>query len=344
MAYTYNDFLTAANQAGMTGRFSQNDLLTAQKNPEYGISMLGLLKDIDRAGTDEQRLLATEAANQMRKNYGVYNIGDRAGDYGYASSYGSTIGDLMGKINNYGSFEYDPQKDGIYSAYKKQYLREGERAGANAMAQAAAASGGVPSSYAVTAGQQAGNYYAGQLADMIPTLEQNAYQRYIQDFGVLQDKLGTYQQQDATDYQRYLDAYNKQLQAEQQEYDRAMSLYKLLGYATPEVAEILGIPASNGQSTGGGYGGGGTGGSGNGGSGNGNQYGSGIDLGSILKLGYGPISANKLNELVASGAVQEYVENGQIKFANTGTQVPTKNYQATVPSSPYKPIINLPSK
>lgn len=250
MAYTYDDFLSAAKTAGMVDRFSQNDLLTAQKNPEYGISMLGLLQDIDGAGTDEQRLIATEAANQMRKNYGVYNTGDKAAGYGYASSYGSAIEDLMGKINNYGSFDYDPQKDAIYSAYKKQYLREGDRAGANAMAQAAAASGGVPSSYAVTAGQQAGNYYAGQLADMIPTLEQNAYQRYIQDFGMLQDKLGTYQQQDATDYQRYLDAYNKQLQAEQTEYDRAMTLYKMLGYATPEVAEILGIPADDGKNQG----------------------------------------------------------------------------------------------
>lgn len=343
MAYTYDDFLSAAKTAGMVDRFSQNDLLTAQKNPEYGISMLGLLQDIDGAGTDEQRLLATEAANQMRKNYGVYNTGDKAAGYGYASSYGSTIEDLMGKINNYGSFEYDPQKDAIYSAYKKQYLREGDRAGANAMAQAAAASGGVPSSYAVTAGQQAGNYYAGQLADMIPTLEQNAYQRYIQDFGVLQDKLGTYQQQDATDYQRYLDAYNKQLQAEQTEYDRAMTLYKMLGYATPEVAEILGIPASNGQSSGWSYGSSG-GGGGSGGSGNGNGEGVGIDLGSILKLGYGPISANKLNDLVASGAVQEYVEDGKIKFANTGTQAPTKNYQANGLNSPFRPIINLPSK
>lgn len=342
MAYTYDDFLSAAKTAGMVDRFSQNDLLTAQKNPEYGLSMLGLFQDIDRAGTDEQRLIATEAANQMRKNYGVYNTGDKAAGYGYASSYGSAIEDLMGKINNYGSFEYDPQKDAIYSAYKKLYLREGDRAGANAMAQAAAASGGVPSSYAVMAGQQAGNYYAGQLADMIPTLEQNAYQRYIQDFGVLQDKLGTYQQQDATDYQRYLDAYNKQLQAEQEEYDRAMSLYKLLGYATPEVAEILGIPASTGNSSG----------SyevtyktGNG-SGSGNGEGSfnvGVDLKSIIDLGYGPISANRLNELVASGAVREYVEGNNIKFANTGVQAPSRTSPST-PYSPYRPIINLPSK
>ena len=153
---------------------------------------------------------------------------------------------------------------------------------------------------------------------MVPTLEQNAYQRYLKDFALLQDKLGTYQQQDATDYQRYLDAYNKQLQTEQTEYDRAMTLYKLLGYATPEVAEILGIPASNG----GGY----------------VSYGTrpvdvdenegesrenaGIDLKSFLDLGYGPISANRLNNLILSGAVEEYTEGNAIKFRNTGTQDP----------------------
>ena len=342
MAYTYDDFLSAANAAGMTDRFSKNDLMTAQRNPEYGMSMLGLMKDIQNAGTDEQRLLATEAANQMRKNYGIYNTGNSAADYSYASSYGSVIDDMMGKIKDYGPFSYDPEQDSSYNAYKKLYLREGERAGANAMAQAAAASGGVPSSYAVTAGQQAGNYYAGQLADMLPTLEQNAYQEYIKNFGMLQDKLGTYQQQDATDYQRYLDAYNKQVQTEQTAYERAMTLYKMLGYATPEVAEILGIPASRGRSSGSGYGWRGTGGSGDGETGDGgtgDQYNS-VDLGSILKLGYGPISANKLNSLVASGAVEEYVDGGSIKFRNSGTSQTKPNYSIySPPRIPYTPTM-----
>ena len=35
---------------------------------------------------------------------------------------------------------------------------------------------------------------------------------------------------------------------------------------------------------------------------------------SILELGYGPISASKLNQLVASGEVEEYVENGVTLF------------------------------
>lgn len=307
MAYTYDDFLSAADTAGVKNRFTESDLAVAQKNPEYGISMISLLQDIGNASTAEQKLLATEAANQLRKNYGVYGAGDDSAKYSYASSYGSTINNLLNKVNSYGSFNYDNQdayqklldsvanqqsfsydldSDPSYSAYKKQYLREGDRASANALAQASAASGGRASSFALTAAQQANNYYAGQLSDMIPTLEQNAYSRYLSDFNnrlsslsaletdrafdyenwmneynMLQNSLGNYQSQDATDYQRYLDAYNQQYQAEQNEiakeqqaYENALASYQTLGYATPEVAKILGISAGSGGSGGGGGG------------------------------------------------------------------------------------------
>ena len=295
MAYTYDEFLNAANSSGVMDKFSQQDLTVAQKNPEYGLSMVSLLKDITGATTEEQRLLATEAANQLRKNYGVYNAGGT-----YASSYGSQINDLLGKVNNYGSFTYDNEnayqqlltsiinqedfnydhtQDSSYSALKKSFLREGERASANALAQASAANGGQVSSYATQAAQQAGQYYAGQLADIIPTLEQNAYQRYLSDlsnrmgtlnslqsdraqaqdswlnqYNILLNNLNSLQQQEATDYQRYLEqvsqqqaaeqlAYERARQEEQLAYERAKAQYNLLGYATPEIAEILGIPA-----------------------------------------------------------------------------------------------------
>lgn len=210
--YTYDDFLREADKAGVTKRFSPEELATAQKSPEFGISMVGLLRDQEQASTAEQRLLATEAANQMRKNYGLQNAPGTtpqvaAGQDNYAG--------LLDQANAQGSFLYDPEKDPVWSAYKKQYAREGERAGTNAMAQAAAMSGGIPSSYAVTAGQQANNYYAGQMSDIIPELEQNAYQRYLAE----QD-------------------------LKQQEFNNALNLYNVLGYATPEVAEILGIESN----------------------------------------------------------------------------------------------------
>lgn len=236
--YTYDDFLREADKAGVTKRFSPEELATAQKSPEFGISMVGLLRDQQQASTAEQRLLATEAANQMRKSYGLQNApgttpqvsggqDNYAGLLDQANAQGSyaeqppqtdvqdTYAGLLNPAGTQGSFVYDPEKDPVWSAYKKQYAREGERAGANAMAQAAAMSGGIPSSYAVTAGQQANNYYAGQMSDIIPELEQNAYQRYLAEQNL-----------------------------KQQEFDNALNLYNVLGYATPEVAEILGIESN----------------------------------------------------------------------------------------------------
>ena len=40
-----------------------------------------------------------------------------------------------------------------------------------------------------------------------------------------------------------------------------------------------------------------------------------VDMNSVISLGYGPISASKLNSLVASGEVIEYEENGKLKYA-----------------------------
>ena len=53
---------------------------------------------------------------------------------------------------------------------------------ADTLGTVAAATGGIPSSYAVTAAQQAGDYYNAQMTDKIPELEQYAYQKYKDDF------------------------------------------------------------------------------------------------------------------------------------------------------------------
>ena len=46
-----------------------------------------------------------------------------------------------------------------------------------------------------------------------------------------------------------------------------------------------------------------------------------IDMNSVLKLGYGPISEQELDRLVRAGQVEEYVENGKLKFRRK-TQTP----------------------
>ena len=213
---TYDEFNNAANKAGMLDRFSQRELDAIRKNPELGVSLLGLMQDEQNAQSEEQRLLAREAANQMRKNYGLLDTGAAAP--ASSAPTGDQYAGLLDQAAPQGSFSYDPEKDPVWAAYQKQYGREGDRAAANALAQASAASGGRPSSYAVTAAQQAGNYYAGQMSDIIPELEQNAYQRYLAE----QD-------------------------LKQQQFNNALNLYNTLGYATPEAAEILGISGGKGN-------------------------------------------------------------------------------------------------
>ena len=45
-SYTYDDFVKAANQKGLFQEFSQADLQTAQRYPEFGMSILGLKQDL----------------------------------------------------------------------------------------------------------------------------------------------------------------------------------------------------------------------------------------------------------------------------------------------------------
>lgn len=234
MAYTYDDFVNAANQSGLMGQFSQDDLNLAQKYPEFGLSVLSLKKDYNNATTAEQRLLANQAANELRKSYGNYSGGADGGSfrlesklnrraddlldqlgsfdsfsYGEAPTYENAFAqqqkDLLDRILNREDFSWSKETDPQWSSYKKSYLREGDRATANALAQASAASGGRPSSYAVNAATQAGDYYATKLNDVIPTLYQQAYERYLDEYNMKLKDLNTVNQQEQLDYAKYLD-------------------------------------------------------------------------------------------------------------------------------------------
>lgn len=253
MAYTYDDFVKAAQDAGVYAGMNESDLSTAKNNPEFGLSMVSLQKDLNAATTPEQKMLATEAANQLRKTYGGYTLSD-TGEKSFAGNYGPAVKAQLEKVTNPTPFSYNPDEDQMLSQYRKTYLREGERASENALGQAAALTQGRPSSYAVSAANQAGNYYAAQLADAIPQMEQNAYNRYLaglqQDAATLEALRG----QDETEYQRYL----KGIDIQNQELSQAMSLYQLLGKKAPEwaLAQLGMLPTEtkkSGSSGGGGY-------------------------------------------------------------------------------------------
>ena len=123
----------------------------------------------------------------------------------YTNPYEQLQKELLDQLLNREDFTWSTDTDPVFGQYQKQYLREGERATANALAQAAAASGGQTSSYAATAASQAGNYYASQLSDMIPELYNQAYQRYLSEYEQLANDLGVVNTQQQLDYKEYLD-------------------------------------------------------------------------------------------------------------------------------------------
>lgn len=235
MPYSYDDFLSAATSSRLLGEFSQADLETAKKYPEFGLSILSLKRDYHDAATDEQKLLANEAANQLRSSYGNYMGGSDGGSYYSQGKIPGQIDAILDQINNYGSFTFDQEApvydnqyaeqqqalldailnredfswsketDPQWSSYKKSYLREGDRATENALAQASAASGGRASTAAITAATQAGDYYATQLNDIIPTLYQQAYDRYLNEYSMMLQDLGAVNTQEQLDYAKYLD-------------------------------------------------------------------------------------------------------------------------------------------
>lgn len=129
----------------------------------------------------------------------------------YNNRYDADIQSLIGEILNREDFSYNPETDPLYSQYRKQYVREGNRATQDALGTAAAASGGIPSSYAATAAAQAGNYYSAQLTDKIPELYELAYNKYLNDYNMQLSDLGVLQGAEQSDYSKYLnqlDQYN----------------------------------------------------------------------------------------------------------------------------------------
>ena len=262
--YSYDDFVKAANNAGLYNQFSQADLSTAQKNPEFGQSMLSLKQSYASAATDEQRRQINDQANQLRSSYGNYTGGtdgskyistgllnqkiddqlDKVGSYApfsydaakpeYSSQNDGKINSVMDQIGSYAPFSFDTAKPSYENQYatqqaallndilnrkefewsketdpqwaplKKEYLREGDRATANALAQASAASGGRASSYAVNAASQAGDYYATQLTDKLPELYQQAYDRYLNEQQLKYSDLNAVNNQEQLDYSKYL--------------------------------------------------------------------------------------------------------------------------------------------
>lgn len=130
----------------------------------------------------------------------------------YKSQYDSRIENLLKKLESVKKFTYNPLEDDLYEYYRKQYIREGNRAMEDILGEIAANTGGVVSSYAAGAAAQSRNYYNEKLTDKIPELYSDAYERYLKEIGLLESDIKLLSDLQENDYERYLDSldqYNK---------------------------------------------------------------------------------------------------------------------------------------
>ena len=135
----------------------------------------------------------------------------------YKSTVSPVIDNLVQNVANRKDFSYDADLDPAYQAYAQKYQRLGANARENTMADVAANTGGMVSSFAAAAASQAQNDYNQQLTDMIPQLMQAAYDRYNTDRNYDLSAMSTLQGIDdsrygqfATDRQYGLDAWQAQ--------------------------------------------------------------------------------------------------------------------------------------
>lgn len=105
--------------------------------------------------------------------YGSYSPGSYSAKYDTAPLEGQLAG-WLNEIDSYGDFEYDLNADLLYKQMADNYVQQGQLAMQDAMANAAAMTGGYGNSYAASAGNQAYQQHLTALNNNIPALQQQA--------------------------------------------------------------------------------------------------------------------------------------------------------------------------
>lgn len=109
------------------------------------------------------------------------------------SPYSTQYQDVLKKIQEKGSFSYDPSSDKLYQQYKDMAHKSGTLASKDAIGKASALTGGYGNSYASTVGGQTYNSYMQQADAVIPELYQLAYNQHNSELSNLYSQLSSYE-------------------------------------------------------------------------------------------------------------------------------------------------------
>jgi hypothetical protein len=172
------------------------------------------------------------------------------GTTAYNNVYNGAMETLMNGLLNQKPFQYDVNADGLYQQIKDNYIKQGRQTMMDTEGQSAALTGGYGNSYGVSAGQQAYQESLGNLAGMIPELQQLAFQQYQQEQNDKRNNLEALNKLESQEYARWMD-----------ENQQRLSMYEkfpeLLAAAMAQSALGIGtIPNEGAASGAGGYAGG----------------------------------------------------------------------------------------
>lgn len=129
---------------------------------------------------------------------------DKLGESSYNYDQSGQISAKLDALLNREKFSYDAASDPLYQQYRKQYTREADRSAEDVLGKAAVMTGGMPSTAAVAASQQASDYQMSQMTDKIPELQQLAYSMYQNDLSADRADLNTLIGLEDNNYNRWL--------------------------------------------------------------------------------------------------------------------------------------------
>lgn len=129
---------------------------------------------------------------------------DKLGESSYNYDQSGQISAKLDALLNRTPFSYDAASDPLYQQYRKQYTREADRSAEDVLGKTAVMTGGMPSTAAVAASQQASDYQMSQMTDKIPELQQLAYNMYQNGLNADRADLNTLIGLEDNNYNRWL--------------------------------------------------------------------------------------------------------------------------------------------
>lgn len=129
---------------------------------------------------------------------------DKLSESSYNYDQSGQISAKLDALLNRTPFSYDAASDPLYQQYRKQYTREADRSAEDVLGKAAVMTGGMPSTAAVAASQQASDYQMSQMTDKIPELQQLAYSMYQDGLNADRTDLNTLIGLEDNNYNRWL--------------------------------------------------------------------------------------------------------------------------------------------